>query len=152
MWFLLGFFLGWWTFADSGIQGAGVILANSKNELLLVQNARSGRWGFPKGTYESEDLAYYFTAIREMEEETTFRLKEDYILESGSCRYGHRLYFYGKLIEDQERIPKINKVFGNEHRDIGWFDRESLPTLKNKDLLDWISDGMPSRCYHHDDL
>ncbi len=152
MWFLLGFLLGWWMFADSGIQGGGVILKNSKDEFLLVQNARSGRWGFPKGTYESEDLAYYFTAIREMEEETTFQLNKDYVLVPGSCRYGNRMYFYGNLVEDRERIPKINTVFANEHRDIGWFHRNELPQYKNKDLTDWVSDGMPSICYLHDDL
>ncbi len=152
MWFLFGFLLGWWMFADSGIQGGGVILKNSKEELLLVQNARSGLWGFPKGTYEPEDMAYYFTAVREMEEETTFRVNTDYTLLPGACRYGKRMYYYGHLIEDQERIPKINTVFPNEHKDIGWFRRENLPQKKNKDLVDWVSDGMPSMCYLHDDL
>jgi 8-oxo-dGTP pyrophosphatase MutT (NUDIX family) len=152
MWFLLGFLLGWYMFTDSGIQGGGIILKNSKEELLLVQNARTGLWGFPKGTYESEDMAYYFTAIREMEEETTFRLHQDYTLEPGSCRYGKRMYFYGSLNEGTQNIPRINTVFANEHRAIGWFHRNNLPPNKNRDMIDWVSDGMPDRCYIHDDL
>jgi len=87
-----------------------------------------------------------------MEEETTFRVDRDYTIQAGSCRYGKRMYYYGILLEDTERIPRINTVFANEHRDIGWFDRNMLPQHKNKDLLDWVQDGMPSMCYVHDDL
>jgi hypothetical protein len=57
------------------------------------------------------------------------------------------MYFYGNLLEDIPRIPKKKRVFA-----LGWFSRENLPASKNKDLLDWISDDMPTMCYHHEDL
>lgn len=152
MWFVLGFLLGCWIFADSGIRGGGVILSNSNDEILLVQNAKSGYWSFPKGKYENEDMAYYFTAIREMYEETSFQLNKDYRLVPGSCRYGDRMYFYGDLIEDQKRVPQINTVIPNEHKAVGWFHRTNFPEPRNKDIVDWISEGMPSVCPLHEDL
>jgi 8-oxo-dGTP pyrophosphatase MutT (NUDIX family) len=144
MWILLGMFLGYILFGDSGLRGGGIILTNSKKELLLRQNARTGEWGFPKGTYEPEDMAYYFTAIRELEEETTFQAQKHYDIQPGGCRYGDKMYFYGTLIDSE--VPQ------NDQKGIGWFSRAALPDSLNKDTLEWISVGMPSSCYLHEEL
>lgn len=146
--FVFGLFFGWMLFAEPTIKGGGVILMNSKDEVLLVQNFRTGIWGFPKGHYEKEDGYYYQTAIREMEEETTFQVDKDYILIPGSCRYGKRMYYFGKLIEDdnKERIPKINMKFPLEHLAINWFSKNTLPEKMNYDMISWIMDGKPNSC------
>lgn len=150
--FLFGMAFGWLLFAEPTIKGGGVILTNSNDEVLLVQNFRTGIWGFPKGHYEKEDGYYYQTAIREMEEETTFQLDKDYTLIPGSCRYGKRMYYFGKLIEDGvERIPKINMKFPLEHLAVGWFSKDTLPERKNYDMISWVMDGKPKSCYNADD-
>ncbi len=152
MWFLFGLFLGWLFFAEPTIKGGGVILLNSKEEVLLVQNFRTGVWGFPKGHYEKQDGYYFQTAIREMEEETTFRFDQDYTLIPGSCRYGKRMYYFGRLIEDgNPRTPKINTRFPLEHLDVRWFSKKELPERVHVDLMNWVLDGKPNACDHADD-
>ena len=152
MWLLLGIFLGWLFFAEPTIKGSGVILMNDQNQVLLIQNYKSAAWGFPKGHYEKQDGHWFQTAIREMEEETTFRYTEDYDILPGSCRYGKRIYYYGILTEKGKlKTPKINLAFPLEHLDIQWYDKQNLPEKLNYDLRDWIWEGMPNSCYQADD-
>jgi 8-oxo-dGTP pyrophosphatase MutT (NUDIX family) len=153
MWILFGIFIGYLLFGESGIRGGGLIITNSKDEILLLQSAKSGKWGFPKGTYEPDDMAYYFTAIREMEEETTLQAQKDYTILPGGCRYGTMMYYYGTLNEEAEIAGiKINTRIQNEHQDVGWFCRTALPNSVNSDMMDWISIGMPSSCFIDQDL
>ena len=150
--FIFGLFFGWMLFAEPTIKGSGVILLNSQDQVLLVQNFKTAIWSFPKGHYEKEDGYYYHTAIREMEEETTFRVDDDYTLIPGSCRYGKRMYYFGKLIEDgKERVPQINTKFPLEHMDVQWFPKDQLPERMNYDIYAWIIDGKPNSCYNADD-
>lgn len=60
--------------------GAGLILLSSDiASVLLVCDARTGKWGFPKGHREPSDSSDLATAIRECYEETGLSA-EDYIV------------------------------------------------------------------------
>ncbi len=50
--------------------GAGLILFTPNFQVLLVQDARTKKWGFPKGHREESDISDIHTAQREMLEET----------------------------------------------------------------------------------
>ena len=50
--------------------GAGLILFTPDFRVLLVQDARTKKWGFPKGHREDIDTSDIDTAKREVQEET----------------------------------------------------------------------------------
>ncbi len=63
--------------------GGGVILFNSYNQVLLVQDTFTKKWSFPKGRVEKEDCDFpIVTAIRETKEETGLQYMTDYIINS----------------------------------------------------------------------
>lgn len=88
--------------------GAGfVLLSSDLQSVLLVHDARSNKWGFPKGhreNYDKDDLA---TAKRELLEETGIREmfytvhKETFKIKKGSGSYVFR---YAVLNEDERNI------------------------------------------------
>jgi 8-oxo-dGTP pyrophosphatase MutT (NUDIX family) len=121
--------------------GAGIIIHNNKKQVLLVCDARSGRWGFPKGHPEpvDENLAIN-TAIRECYEETGMKIVDDYIIEnSHPKRIGKRLYFSGVALRDSFRSHNKNM---EEIKEIGWWTLEELianESILNSDLRCWLS-------------
>jgi 8-oxo-dGTP pyrophosphatase MutT (NUDIX family) len=54
----------------SSYAGAGLILLTPDFRVLLVQDAKTLKWGFPKGHREDSDQNDLHTAMREVEEET----------------------------------------------------------------------------------
>ena len=121
--------------------GAGIIIHNSNKEVLLVCDARSGRWGFPKGHPEHCDKKLAInTAIRECYEETGMRIVHDYIIENmNPKRIGKRLYFSGILLNEGFRNHNLDR---NEIMDIRWWTLEELighETILNSDLRCWLS-------------
>ncbi len=63
--------------------GSGIILFNSYNQVLLVQDKISKKWSFPKGRVDKEDCDFpIVTAIRETKEETGLDYRTDYIINS----------------------------------------------------------------------
>ncbi len=124
--------------------GAGLILLTPDFRILLVQDAKTKKWGFPKGhreDYESSDLD---TAVREVEEETGIRAasyttqEPAFRITKGSSSY---LFRYAML--------KSNTLSGEvkNRREIGelrWIP--ILDLMQNPDCLDgnkylrtWIS-------------
>lgn len=50
--------------------GAGFILLTTDFRILVIQDAKTKKWGFPKGHREDVDASDVDTAIRELQEET----------------------------------------------------------------------------------
>ena len=120
--------------------GAGVILTNPKQQYVLVRDARSGRWGFPKGHPETQDNKNPVnTAIRECEEETGMKPLVDYVIDiSVAKRIGKRLYFYG--ICARESFDKA-VMPAREISDVRWWDFDTIVSneaIMNSDLRCWV--------------
>lgn len=138
---LLGFLL-FSLLNATAYEGAGIQLFK-QNEVLLVQGARSGRWGFPKGHREPFDTRWRDTAVREVREETGFEENIHYEVCDGVVRHwGTRLYWTGHVIHD--RIPVINTT---EHRAVEWVSLGKIDELRvTRDIEEWALDGMPIAC------
>ena len=121
--------------------GAGIIIHNLNKEVLLVCDARSGRWGFPKGHPEQCDKKLAInTAVRECFEETGMRVVNDYIIESMSPkRIGKRLYFNAILLNEAFLSHHLNK---EEIQDVRWWKLETMAAnegILNSDLRCWLA-------------
>lgn len=121
--------------------GAGIIIHNTNKQVLLVCDARSGRWGFPKGHPEHIDKNMAInTAVRECFEETGMRVVHDYIIESTTPkRIGKRLYFTGILLNEAFRNHNLDR---NEIQDVRWWTLEELVLnegILNSDLRCWLA-------------
>lgn len=120
--------------------GAGIILRNPKHQVILVRDARSQRWGFPKGHPEPEDKKNPInTAIRECREETGLEPLTDYVIDITTAkRIGKRLYFYGICLK--ETFNRAAMPAG-EISDVRWWSFEDLlanESVLNSDLRCWI--------------
>jgi 8-oxo-dGTP pyrophosphatase MutT (NUDIX family) len=69
----------------SNYAGAGFILITPDFRVLLVQDAKTKKWGFPKGHRESEDSDDLATAMRELQEETGIQ-RTSYIVQDQPFR------------------------------------------------------------------
>lgn len=121
--------------------GAGIIIHNTTKQVLLVCDARSGRWGFPKGHPELVDKNLAInTAVRECFEETGMKVVYDYIIESTTPkRIGKRLYFTGILLNEAFRNHNLDR---NEIQDVRWWTLEELVAnegILNSDLRCWLN-------------
>jgi 8-oxo-dGTP pyrophosphatase MutT (NUDIX family) len=119
--------------------GAGILLRNGRGQILLVCDAKSGRWGFPKGHPEYCDKRLPLnTAVRECFEETGLRAGEDYLIEAANPkRIGKRLYFQARSVRDCEKAVFDTK----EIRDVAWWSMEDFTgrdDILNSDLRCWL--------------
>ena len=120
--------------------GAGLILYDNKHRIILVCDARSGRWGFPKGHPEVIDKkSPIHTAVRECQEETGLRKDIDYIIDSSKAkRIGKRLYFTGFCLTetfDSSKFPV------GEISDVRWWSLQEMihnEQILNSDLRCWL--------------
>lgn len=120
--------------------GAGLILRNAKLNVILVRDARSQRWGFPKGHPEYVDKKNPVnTAVRETFEETGLKHDVDYVIDAvNGKRIGKRLYFTGICLSegfDKSKIPE------GEISDVRWWSIDELfrnENVLNSDLRCWL--------------
>jgi len=144
LWFSL---LGLIGFPMQDFAGAGVQLfrfTSGKPEVLFVQNRLTKKWSFPKGHREPFDHSYYDTAVREVFEETGYRLHEDYeICNNGWNIWGERPYWTGYMLTN--RTPTLLE---SEHGSVTWFDvdKKTLGLSFIKDVKEWKKEGMPILC------
>lgn len=129
--------------------GAGFILLSPDcTHTLLVNDARSKKWGFPKGHREKYDLNDLDTAIRECEEETGL-VPTDYTIKSDVFRVskGSQSYLFRYAVIHADRMDAIgtNPDYVHEIRECRWVPiRELLKANHiydgNKYLRTWVSD------------
>lgn len=124
--------------------GAGLIIVTPDFRVLLVQDAKTKKWGFPKGHREPNETSDLQTAIREVEEETgipsTAYTVQDpaFRITKGSSSY---LFRYA-LLNSGSNVGQIQN-----RREIGELQWTSiLDLMQNPDLMDgnkylrtWIS-------------
>lgn len=128
--------------------GAGlIVLSSDGSHVLLVHDARSGKWGFPKGHREPVDTSDIVTATRECWEETGLTT-DDYTLCSdvfkiskGSQSYLFRYAILKKdMYKTQLRLGPATEISG-----LMWIPVSQLLSADtvldgNKYLRTWISD------------
>jgi 8-oxo-dGTP pyrophosphatase MutT (NUDIX family) len=133
--------------------GAGFILLSSDlTHILLVHDARSGKWGFPKGhreNYDSNDLA---TAMRECREETGLT-SEHYTFynETFKLSRGRNSYVFRYAILKNDMWMK-HMIAGPAH-EIAGIEWVPISTLLAHNILDgnkylraWIKDIQTNSC------
>lgn len=92
--------------------GAGVLLFNRKNELLIVKPSYKKGWSIPGGTIDANESPRE-CAIRETKEEIGIKLKKlrlvciDYKKTKGYNLENLQFIFYGGILSDKEMV-KIN--------------------------------------------
>ena len=128
--------------------GAGLILLSSDlTQTLLVHDARSGKWGFPKGHRESYDASDLACAIRECQEETGITA-DDYVVHEPSfkiSRGGASYLFRYATLKQSVNTIKLRAGPAYEIAGVEWIPIKKLLGAQNildgnKYLRTWISD------------
>ena len=112
---------------------AGVILHNIYEDKVLIVQSRGNLWGFPKGTFEKNDVEFKDCAIRECFEETGILL--DKKLFSRYFMVNHLVCYYYIQFNKNCNI-NIQKNNYNDANGIGWINIDCLTELinNNKDF------------------
>ncbi len=128
--------------------GAGLILLTPELELLLIQDAKTKKWGFPKGHREPEDISDIHTATREVLEETGIP-PESYTIHNEPFRIvrGSSSYIFRYAVTNSSHSKP--GVIQNRHEISGlqWVPLNTLILFDttegcygNKYLRSWITD------------
>lgn len=100
---------------------AGVVLINSTNEVLLVQNCGE-KWSFPKGNVEPFEDAKS-AAVRELREETGIVIDKSIL--KLTARYYKHVYFICSISPNKTYNTSLI-MDKNEITGIGWFCIDKL--------------------------
>lgn len=129
--------------------GAGFILLSSDlTHLLLVNDRRSGKWGFPKGHRESDDATDLATAVRECREETGL-LPTDYTVQEDTFKIskggGAYIFRYATLNASDFHHTRLIPGPPEEVARLEWVPLTTLLEATNvldgnKYLRNWITD------------
>lgn len=125
--------------------GAGFILFTPDFRVLLVQDAKSKKWGFPKGHRDEVDTNDIATAERELQEETGIKPSEYTIYEHpfriirGSSSYTFR-YAILNTTEYVGSIQCRGEISGIQWISLVQFYMNPACVNGNKYLRTWISD------------
>lgn len=140
--------------------GAGlIILSSDASSVLLVHDARSCKWGFPKGHREPDDSDDLHTATREVWEETGLTsdtyvvYPEVFKISKGSQSY---LFRYAMLKDDGRKHAARITANNHEISALRWVPLrvllEATEVLDgNKYLRTWITDvrdNVPKKSVH----
>lgn len=106
----------------------GAIVGNDEGKILLVQRADSGVWLYPTGW---ADIGYSPAeiVIKEVLEETGIEVQPIRLLSVvDGIQRGFTTVAMYSMIFYCKAVSGILKAHPLECRDVGWFDRENLPT------------------------
>lgn len=127
----------------SSYAGAGLILMTPDFRVLLVQDAKTLKWGFPKGHRENYDTDDIQTAIREVAEETGIQ-SNSYIIQEPGFRItrGSSSYIFRYAIMHTQDVGTVQNTKEIIHMQwISILDLLQEPDFLNgnKYLRTWIS-------------
>ena len=123
--------------------GSGFILfSDDHSKLLLVQDAHTKKWGFPKGHVEISDSSDIHTAIRECNEETGLK-ESDYEIMPGAIIYNSYNFRYARL-KGSYISKTLVKGANSEILDLRWISLEDVLWNRKRDtnmyLRSWIAE------------
>lgn len=120
---------------------AGGILVNEKNEILLQKRSDFNSWGLPGGAIEFGESAEEACA-REFLEETGLKVKVKSLLGVSTNFIQH--YPNGDVAQAVviefivELVEKTDEQGSSETLDLGYFSKDNLPSIFNKQHLNFI--------------
>lgn len=120
---------------------AGGILVNEKNEILLQKRSDFNSWGLPGGAMEFGESAEE-ACVREFLEETGLKVKVKSLLGVSTNFIQH--YPNGDVAQAVviefivELVEKTDEQGSSETLDLGYFSRDKLPSIFNKQHLNFI--------------
>lgn len=120
---------------------AGGILVNEKNEILLQKRSDFNSWGLPGGAMEFGESAEEACA-REFLEETGLKVKVKSLLGVSTNFVQH--YPNGDVAQAVviefivELVEKTDEQGSSETLDLGYFSKDKLPSIFNKQHLNFI--------------
>jgi len=97
----------------------GAICKNNRDEYLLVQGRKTGKWSWPKGHIQMGENIYDCVK-REVYEETGIEKLPN---PESSIRLKAGEYFLYDFVDECSTLTPIDK---NEIMDIGWFSLEKI--------------------------
>ena len=115
------------------LAGAGILITNTKKQLLLVKRSDNGYWAIPGGAMEPGEYTID-TAIRETFEETGLKINQAelfnvysgpdlfYEYPNGDQVYNVSIVYKAQLNGETPRITL------NEHTEYGFFDLAHIPS------------------------
>ncbi|MDB6221955.1 NUDIX hydrolase [Lactobacillus amylovorus] len=120
---------------------AGGILVNEKNEILLQKRSDFNSWGLPGGAMEFGESAEE-ACVREFLEETGLKVKVKSLLGVSTNFIQH--YPNGDVAQAVviefivELVEKTDEQGSSETLDLGYFSKDNLPSIFNKQHLNFI--------------
>lgn len=120
---------------------AGGILINEKNEILLQKRSDFNSWGLPGGAMEFGESAEE-ACVREFLEETGLKVKVKSLLGVSTNFIQH--YPNGDVAQAiviefiVELVEKTDEQGSSETLDLGYFSKDNLPSIFNKQHLNFI--------------
>jgi 8-oxo-dGTP pyrophosphatase MutT (NUDIX family) len=109
------------------VQECGVILFNMHlNDLLVVYQKKSNKWGFPKGYMTRMELynkEYFNCAKRELMEETGIDLRTHRHTKYGTIIICNKLFYVIEIKKDYINVKPVDK---NEIGTYKWIKRTDL--------------------------
>ena len=128
------------TYAGAGL----ILLSQDALSVLLVCDARSHKWGFPKGHRETEDASDLHTAVRECREEIGLEPSSYTVCESpfrltrGSASY---IFRYALMKEGTHVLtPRHGEIEHVTWAPVASLLGETCDYAGNKYLRTWIAD------------
>lgn len=113
------------------IRGAGVILRDKANRILLVLGRNHDKWSFPKGHLESKDPSPEECAMRETKEETGLTVD----IPTGTERWTCHQYIYYLIGPDQ--VTEGWHLQPEDHNEVAyakWFTVTEIMDLRNGNI------------------
>jgi 8-oxo-dGTP pyrophosphatase MutT (NUDIX family) len=113
------------------IKGAGVILRDSADRILLVLGRKHNKWSFPKGHVDETDASGEGCAIRECKEETGLVVDIPHDVPYWMCNK----YIYYTIGPDNVTCGwRLNPEDRNEVVRASWMTEEQVSNLSNANM------------------